>query len=69
MADTYTTVAGDTWDYISYKVYGSEKYTSYLMQNNLLKMRTFVFGAGVVLNTPAISEKEEVETNLPDWRR
>ena len=34
MAAKYTTVQGDTWDLISYKVYGSEKYIGNLMQAN-----------------------------------
>ena len=35
MAKTYTTVAGDQWDIISKKVYGSEIHADFLMDNNL----------------------------------
>ena len=35
MAKTYTTQQGDAWDAIAHKVYGSETYTGWLMQNNL----------------------------------
>ena len=32
MAETYTTIQGETWDNIAYKVYGAEKYASFLME-------------------------------------
>lgn len=64
---TYTTVQGDCWDMIAKKVYGNEKYTSYLMENNLPLLDTFMFKSGVVINTPEL--KEEVKETLPDWRK
>ena len=67
MAGTYTTQQGDAWDAIAHKVYGSEKYTGWLMQNNFPLLDIFVFGAGTVLQTP--DPPEDVETaNLPIWR-
>ena len=67
MANTYTTKQGDAWDKIAFEVYGDRKFTDWLMQNNLPHLDTFVFGQGVVLQTPeppaAISED-----NLPLWR-
>lgn len=33
MAGTYTTQQGDAWDAIAHKVYGSEKYTGWLMKS------------------------------------
>lgn len=67
MKKTYTTVQGDCWDIIAKKVYGDEKYASYLMENNLKLLDTFMFKSGVVVNTPEL--KEEVAQTLPDWRK
>lgn len=64
---TYTTIQGDCWDMIAKKVYGNEKYASYLMENNLPLIDTFMFKSGVVINTPEL--KEEVKETLPDWRK
>lgn len=64
---TYTTKQGDMWDMIAYKVYGSEEYTTYLMQANFPLLDTFIFDAGVVVNIPALPEKP-VATTAPDWR-
>ena len=67
MAGTYTTQQGDAWDAIAHKVYGSEKYTGWLMQNNFPLLDIFVFGAGPVLQTPDPPEDDET-ANLPIWR-
>lgn len=64
---TYTTIQGDCWDMIAKKVYGNEKYASYLMANNLPLIDTFMFKSGVVINTPEL--KQEVIETLPDWRK
>lgn len=67
MADTYTTQQGDTWDLIAYKVYGDEKLTGWLMQNNFPHLDTMVFDAGVVLQTPEPPEDMN-DTKKPIWR-
>lgn len=67
MAGTYTTKQGDAWDAIAYEVYGDEKYTGWLMQNNFPLLDTFVFGQGVVLQTPDLPE-EETAASVPIWR-
>ena len=62
----YITISGDVWDWIAYKLYGSESYVTYLMSANQDKLEYFVFPAGIVLNVP---ELPEVDTDmLPDWR-
>ena len=53
MEETYTTKQGDAWDAIAFRVYGDVKYTGFLMQANFPHLDTFVFDAGVVLQTPA----------------
>lgn len=67
MEKTYTTRQGDAWDQIAYRVYGSENYTGWLMQNNFPHLDTFVFGAGVVLKTPE-PPKTVTASNVPFWR-
>ncbi len=67
MADkTYTTIQGETWDMIAFKVYGGEEYAAHLMANNYRYLDILVFSAGTVLNTPELPEEEKGE--LPPWR-
>ena len=66
MAETYKTIQGDTWDMISKKVYGAEKHMDFLMEHNLPLLDTFIFPAGVCVNTPKLPEAETAE--LPAWR-
>lgn len=61
----YTTIHGQAWDQISKEVYGTEMNAGRLMAANPKLLDTFIFPAGVVLETPDI---EEQETNLPPWR-
>ena len=63
---TYTTLQGDMWDSIAYKLYGNEKYMGLLMQNNMELLDIFIFGAGTVLNVPEL--EEESEADMPSWR-
>ena len=43
---TYTTIQGDMWDSIAYKLYGDE---------------IFIFGAGTVLNVPELESEKETD--------
>lgn len=67
MAKTYTTKQGDAWDAIAHEVYGDEKYTGWLMQNNFPLLDTFVFSAGVVLQTPD-PPADSAAAGTPTWR-
>lgn len=67
MASTYTTVQGDTWDIIAKKVYGSEQYADQLMASNFELLDLFLFSSGTVVKVPEL--KEEIDSNLPKWRR
>ena len=62
----YKTKQGECWDEVAKKVYGSEKYTGYLMQNNLPLLDIAVFSAGTVVNTPDLPADE---TDIGIWRR
>ena len=63
---TYTTIQGDTFDGVAYKVYGSEKYMGLLAQGNIKLIDTLVFPAGVVLNVPDIPE--DSQDDAPFWK-
>lgn len=65
MVDIYKTEAGDTWDLIAYKVYGSEQYMRDLLEANPAQASTAVFGPGVELVVPDVTPP--VAATLPAW--
>ena len=67
MAQTYTTIQGDTWDLISWKLYGEEKYMRYLIEANRPYIDTLIFSAGTKLIVPDLPE--EMDENIPFWRK
>lgn len=67
MVRTYTTVSGDTWDYIAYKTLGDERLASQFIEANIEHVETVIFPAGVQLKIPEI--EEPISTNLPPWKR
>lgn len=66
MSTTYTTIQGDTWDLIAYKLYGSEKYMKNLIEANWPLLEVLVFSSGTVINVPDIPE--DSDTDAPFWR-
>jgi len=64
----YTTVLGDTWDIIAFKVYGKEKYAKQLVETNINHVETVIFSAGTVLNVPEITSSPD-NSSLPPWKR
>lgn len=64
---TYSTIQGDMWDSIAYKVYGREKCMTQLLQANETHKEITVFPAGVKLVCPDIPA--ESSRILPPWRR
>lgn len=67
MANTYTTIQGDMWDSIAYKLYGSEHALNVLLKANPQYEAVVVFPAGITLNVPEYSAPTPNE--LPPWRR
>lgn len=63
---TYTTIQGDMWDSISYKVYGTEKHVGLLMKSNPRLLNIFIFSAGTTLSIPDVDIGEEADK--PVWR-
>lgn len=67
MSNTYTTIQGDMWDGIAFKVYQSEYYMSDLIEANPQYRETVVFPANVVLTIPDVTPL--TPQNLPPWKR
>lgn len=67
MLDTYTTIQGDMWDSIAYKVYGSEAGINTLLEANQEHADIVAFPANIVLQIPEYKAPES--SNLPPWRR
>lgn len=66
MSSIYTTVQGDMWDTIAYKVYGNESYMNYLLEANQSYKDVAVFPTDITLTVP---DAPEVSTSiLPPWR-
>lgn len=65
----YTTDLGDTWDYISWKVYGNEYHMEDLTRapENYKLLEVLVFSADQKVWCPYI-EEEEVDDTTPEWR-
>lgn len=64
--DVYLTVSGDTWDVISYKVYGDENYVKELMEANPTYVAITIFPADIEIIVPDIEVKDNL-TQLP-WK-
>lgn len=67
MTKTCTSIAGDMWDGISYRVYGSEAYTDKLMKYNPQYRSIVIFPAGLTIKIPEVHE--EASLQLPPWKR
>lgn len=65
MSETYTTIQGDTWDLIAYKVYGEESRMTDLIKANPSHVRTVIFSAGTTLKVPAVLK--ESGNDRPPW--
>lgn len=67
---TITTVQGDTWDTIAYRVYGSVLMAQDLMEarENIRLLDHQVFPAGIIVATPEVAEQTATD-DLPEWRR
>ena len=67
---TITTVQGDTWDTIAYRVYKNVLRVQDLMETreNIRLLDYQVFPAGIVVATPEVEERAEAD-GLPEWRK
>ncbi len=66
----YYTIQGDTFDLISKKVYGSEKYIEKILNANQKYIDTIIFPENIELNIPNDTlVKNTSNVSLPVWRR
>lgn len=65
MASTYTTIQGDTYDLVAYKLYGDEGRMADLVRANYPVADTLVFSAGTVLTVPVVDGSDD--SDLPPW--
>lgn len=63
---SYTTVQGDTWDLISYKIFGEERYMKCLIEANWDYADVLVFTSGIALAIPDVPG--DIDTDVPFWR-
>lgn len=66
-AKTYTTMQGDAWDAIAYRLWGEERLFMLLMAANPEYLDTVIFPAGVMLTVPARPAQPQT-LELPPWR-
>lgn len=66
MASTYITQQGDTWDLISHKFFGEEKYMKYLIEANWPLVDIMIFSSGTEIIVPDIPE--DADEDAPFWR-
>jgi len=67
MPKTYKTQLGDTWDYIAYKIYGTELAMNVLMEANPDHREKIIFKSNIMLNLPTYQAPSA--SVLPPWRR
>ena len=64
---TYSTLQGDTWDGIAFKLYGDANLMTLLLNANPEQAKTVVFSGGVILDVPP--KPADTPDTLPPWRR
>lgn len=64
----YKTKQGDTFDIISKKVYGSEKFFVNIIESNPQHIDTVIFSAGTIINIPDIDTVDADTSNTAPWR-
>ena len=63
----YTTIDGETWASISYKMYGNLSGIETLIKENNIPVDS-ILTAGTILHIPIIEDTEILTTNLPPWK-
>jgi phage tail protein X len=66
MAQTYTTVQGDMFDYIAIKFYGDDHLGDRIMEANPDYTTVRIFSGGITLTMPDIAVKRVIQ--LIDWK-
>lgn len=70
MADKiYTTILGDTWDSIAYRLFEDSKAYDTLLELNLEYYDTVIFSAGIKIKYQDNIIIKSHEETVPPWRR
>ena len=69
MTTTYTTKAGDMWDQIAYRVYGSESHTTKLMTANTEYAHYFILPANLTITVPELDTADVTQAGVAPWKR
>lgn len=69
MTKTYITKQGDTWDAISLREYGDERFMDRIIAANQIHINITVFSADIVLTIPAVPISDIEHSNVAPWRR
>ena len=64
---TYSTIQGDAWDSIAYRLWGDERLAAALIEANPALADTLVFDPGVVIVVPAVDLSAQPMKHLPPW--
>lgn len=71
MADReYTTISGDTFDLVAWKMYGRESLADKIMEANMDKLDYLIFPDNLKLKIPDPSKfiSEAAASDTPEWR-
>lgn len=68
MLEVYTTKQGDTWDSISFSIYGDCKYANLLIESNTKYIDVCIFTDGISLAVPSVETKHTASV-LPPWKK
>lgn len=66
MAHSYTTVQGDTWDSIAFRLWGEERHMHLLLAANPEFADVLIFPADIILRLPPAPQKG-AKLTLPPW--
>lgn len=70
MTFNYTTIEGETWGSIAWKMYGSMSGITTLIQANPSVPMYTIFPTGTVLYIPIVDDTDSsiISSNLPIWK-
>lgn len=68
MAASYTTIQGDMWDAIAYRLWGNEKLMHKLLELNPEHRNIVVFPSGVLLAVPELDVELTRQAVDPPWK-
>lgn len=67
-ASTYSTIQGDMWDTIAFRLWGNEKLFHYLLAANPAHRNVVIFPSGVTLAVPALTTELTRKAADPPWK-